>query len=109
MSDFEALLKTMASLRDKEAGCPWDIEQTHESLAHHAIEEAYELQAAILSGNSSNIKEELGDLLLQVIFHSQIANERDDILRPDEFDGITKAVRPSILSSLPLVLAITMI
>ena len=70
MSDFEALLKTMASLRDKEAGCPWDNEQTHESLAHHAIEEAYELQAAILSGNSDNIKEELGDLLLQVIFHS---------------------------------------
>ena len=65
----------MASLRDKEAGCPWDIEQTHESLAYHAIEEAYELQAAILSGNSDNIKEELGDLLLQVIFHSQIAKE----------------------------------
>jgi len=75
MSDFEALLKTMALLRDKEVGCPWDNEQTHESLAHHAIEEAYELQAAILSGNSDNIKEELGDLLLQVIFHSQIAKE----------------------------------
>lgn len=88
MSDFEALLKTMASLRDKEAGCPWDIEQTHESLAHHAIEEAYELQAAILSGNSDNIKEELGDLLLQVIFHSQIAKEEKSFTIEDVIQAI---------------------
>jgi len=88
MSDFEALLKTMASLRDKEAGCPWDIEQTHKSLAHHAIEEAYELQAAILSGNSNNIKEELGDLLLQVIFHSQIAKEGKSFTIEDVIQSI---------------------
>ena len=99
MSDFEALLKTMASLRDKEAGCPWDIEQTHESLAHHAIEEAYELQAAILSGNSNNIKEELGDLLLQVIFHAQIAKEDESFMIED----VIKALNAKLIRRHPYV------
>ena len=94
MSDFEALLKTMAMLRDKEAGCPWDIEQTHSSIAHHAVEEAYELQAAIASSNTNNIKEELGDLLLQVIFHSQIAKEDNSFTIEDVIDAInTKLIR----------------
>lgn len=94
MSGFEALLKTMAMLRDKEAGCPWDIEQTHSSIAHHAVEEAYELQAAIASRNITNIKEELGDLLLQVIFHSQIAKEDNSFTIEDVIDAInTKLIR----------------
>ncbi|MEK9650256.1 MAG: nucleoside triphosphate pyrophosphohydrolase [Gammaproteobacteria bacterium] len=88
MSEFEALLETMATLRNKEVGCPWDIEQTHKSLAHHAIEEAYELQAAIFSENSTNLKEELGDLLLQVIFHSQIAKEESSFTIRDVIENI---------------------
>ena len=66
----------MQKLRDKHEGCPWDIEQTFESLSKYAIEEAYELADAIANKDNANIKEELGDLLLQIIFHSQIASEK---------------------------------
>ena len=65
----------MQKLRDKENGCPWDIEQTFESLSKYLIEEAYEATDAIAKKDYPNLKEELGDVLLQVIFHSQIASE----------------------------------
>ena len=67
----------MEKLRDKDKGCPWDVKQDHNSIAHCSIEEAYELVAAITKNDQENIKEELGDLLLQVIFHSQIAKENN--------------------------------
>ena len=73
MSPFEELLKIMEELRAK---CPWDREQTHESLKKYLIEEAYELLEAIELKDNKKLKEELGDLLLQVVFHSQIAKER---------------------------------
>ena len=73
MNPFEELLKIMQALRK---GCPWDREQTHESLKKYMIEEAYELLDAIDSEDDSRLKEELGDVLLQVVFHSQIAKER---------------------------------
>ena len=71
----EALLKIMARLRDKQTGCPWDIEQNFASIAPYTIEEAYEVADAIARGNLSDLREELGDLLLQVVFHSQMASE----------------------------------
>ena len=75
MTSIQSLLDTMQKLRDKENGCPWDIEQTFESLSKYLIEEAYEATDAIAKKDYPNLKEELGDVLLQVIFHSQIASE----------------------------------
>ena len=69
------LLKVMAKLRSPN-GCPWDCEQTHLSLRRHAIEEVYELIDAIESRDDYEMAEELGDLLLQVVFHAQMAKER---------------------------------
>jgi len=69
------LLRVMAKLRSP-TGCPWDREQTHRSLRRHAIEEVYELIDAIEAGDDHEMVEELGDLLLQVVFHCQIARER---------------------------------
>lgn len=69
------LLKVMARLRSP-AGCPWDREQNHLSLRYHAVEEVYELIDAIESGDDHEMAEELGDLLLQVVFHCQLAAER---------------------------------
>ncbi len=69
------LLKVMAKLRSPK-GCPWDREQTHLTLRRHAIEEVYELIDAIEAGDDHEMAEELGDLLLQVIFHCQLAHER---------------------------------
>ncbi|MCX8076514.1 MAG: nucleoside triphosphate pyrophosphohydrolase, partial [Aquificaceae bacterium] len=73
MNSFEKLLRIMEELKLK---CPWDRSQTHQSLKKYVIEEAYELLEAIDSGDDEELKEELGDLLLQVVFHSQIAKER---------------------------------
>lgn len=69
------LLKVMARLRSP-AGCPWDREQNHKSLRWHAVEEVYELIDAIEAGDDHEMVEELGDLLLQVVFHCQLAKER---------------------------------
>src|SRR5216110_2195213 len=69
------LLKVMAKLRSPQ-GCPWDREQDHKTLRFHAVEEVYELIDAIETGDDHELLEELGDLLLQVIFHCQLAQER---------------------------------
>jgi MazG family protein len=74
-SAIDDLLKVMAKLRSPR-GCPWDREQTHLSLRRHAIEEVYELIDAIEARDDSEMAEELGDLLMQVVFHAQIAKER---------------------------------
>jgi MazG family protein len=72
---LDQLLRIMARLRAPD-GCPWDREQTHATLRATAIEEAYEVAAAISAGDDANLREELGDLLLQVVFHAQMARER---------------------------------
>ena len=72
---FADLVKLMSQLRS-EGGCPWDREQTHKSLLPYLIEEAYEVLDTIEAGNDERLKEELGDLLLQIVFHAQIAQER---------------------------------
>ena len=69
------LLKVMSKLRSPK-GCPWDREQDHRSLRWHAVEEVYELLDAIEAGDDHELEEELGDLLLQVVFHCQLAQER---------------------------------
>jgi XTP/dITP diphosphohydrolase len=74
-SALRDLLEIMARLRAPD-GCPWDHEQTHRSLCRHAVEEVYELVDAIESGDEESMADELGDLLLQVVFHCQMASER---------------------------------
>lgn len=73
--NIDRLVEVMARLRDPKGGCPWDIEQTFASIAPNTIEETYELVEAIEGGNAQAIKEELGDVLLQVVFHAQMASE----------------------------------
>lgn len=72
---IERLITVMRRLRDPDGGCPWDIEQTFQSIAPHTIEEAYEVADAITRGDMAELKDELGDLLLQVVFHAQMAQE----------------------------------
>ena len=79
------LLKVMAKLRSP-TGCPWDREQSHQTLRRHAIEEVYELIDAIEARDDIEMAEELGDLLLQVVFHCQLANERGAF----DFEKITR-------------------
>src|SRR5260370_12463390 len=74
-SAINELLRVMARLRSP-TGCPWDREQDHRSLRWHAVEEVYELIDAIEAGDDHEMLEELGDLLLQVVFHCQLARER---------------------------------
>ncbi len=75
MVDINKLLKIMARLRDPDEGCPWDLEQNFHSIAPYTIEEAYEVADAIDRKDLDDLKDELGDLLLQVVFHAQIAKE----------------------------------
>lgn len=74
LREFEGLLKVVEFLRGPD-GCPWDKEQTHQSLTRYAIEEAHELAEALDSGNQAEMREELGDVLLQVVLHSEIARQ----------------------------------
>jgi len=73
----DRILQIMSQLRDPQNGCQWDLEQNFESLSKHVIEEAYEVAEAVADGNTDEIMEELGDLLLQVVFFSQIASEKN--------------------------------
>ena len=68
----------MAQLRDPESGCPWDLEQDFSTIAPYTIEEAYEVADAIQHGNMDELRDELGDLLFQVVFHAQMASEQGD-------------------------------
>ena len=75
MYSLEDLLHLMSRLRDPQYGCPWDIKQTYATIVPHTLEEAYEVADAIENGDLDALKDELGDLLLQVVFHSQMASE----------------------------------
>jgi XTP/dITP diphosphohydrolase len=75
-SPVDQLVQVMDQLRSP-GGCPWDAEQTHESLARYLLEETYEALEAMDQGDLGSLREELGDLLLQVVFHARIAQERD--------------------------------
>lgn len=75
-TDISALLQIMAALRTPGSGCPWDLEQTFETIAPYTIEEAYEVADAITRRDLGDLREELGDLLLQVVFHARMAEEQ---------------------------------
>jgi len=91
---FDKLVNVMARLRDPETGCPWDIEQNFASIAPYTIEEAYEVLDAIEAGNMADLRDELGDLLLQVVFHSQMAEEAGHFTIHDVADAInSKMIR----------------
>lgn len=82
------LLRIMRSLRDPEAGCPWDRQQTHQSIARYVVEEAYELQDTIERNDVAELRDELGDLLFQVVFHAQMAAECGDF----DFHDVVRAI-----------------
>ncbi len=84
------LLAVMSALRTQGTGCPWDLAQTSETIAPFTIEEAYEVADAIALGDMVGLKDELGDLLLQVVYHSQIAKEAGHFTFADVADAITR-------------------
>ncbi len=93
-SEIRRLIEIMAALRTPGRGCPWDLQQTHRSLAPYALEEAYEVVDAIERGDMDNLREELGDLLLQVVFHARLAEETGAFGFGDIVEGVTsKMVR----------------
>lgn len=94
---IHSLLTIMAQLRDKETGCPWDIEQNFATIAPYTLEEAYEVADAIAEGDMENLKEELGDLLLQVVFHSQMAKEEGLFT----FEDVTQAISEKLIRRHP--------
>lgn len=101
---FSELLEVMAQLRGQN-GCPWDKEQTHASLKPCLLEETYELLDALDEGDSTKLKEELGDVLLQVVFHSQIATEKNKFSIKDVIVQLTdKLIRrhPYVFGGAPL-------
>ena len=101
LSEMQRLLKIMAQLRDPQSGCPWDVKQTMESLTRYTIEEAYEVADAIANGDMHDIKDELGDLLFQVVFYAQIASES----RAFSFDDVAKSISDKLVRRHPHVFA----
>jgi MazG family protein len=95
-SALDDLLKVMAKLRSPK-GCPWDREQDHLTLRWHAVEEVYELMDAIESGDDHELEEELGDLLLQVVFHCQLARERGAF----DFDKVARRITDKLIRRHP--------
>ena len=87
-ANIERLVAIMARLRDPKTGCEWDTVQTFETIAPYTIEEAYEVADAIQRADMADLKDELGDLLLQVVFHSRIAEEAGHFALPDVIDAI---------------------
>ncbi len=81
--NIEDLLAIMRKLRDPDGGCPWDLEQDFSTIAPYTIEEAYEVASAIEIGDYAGLRDELGDLLLQVVFHAQMADEAQHFAFPD--------------------------
>ena len=88
MAAIDRLLQIMARLRDPQRGCPWDLEQTFATIAPYTIEEAYEVADAIERADSSALRDELGDLLFQVVFHSRMAQEQGSFV----FDDVVAAI-----------------
>ena len=91
------LLAVMRRLRDPDGGCPWDLEQTFATIAPHTIEEAYEVADAIERADMAHLKEELGDLLFQVVFYGQMANEAGEF----DFDGVALALTEKMIARHP--------
>jgi nucleoside triphosphate diphosphatase len=96
-SDIRRLIDIMAALRDPVSGCPWDVQQTFASIAPFTIEEAYEVADAIERGTAEDLREELGDLLLQVVFHARMAEEAGLF----DFGGVVEAITTKLVRRHP--------
>jgi ATP diphosphatase len=99
--DVARLLEIMARLRDPHGGCPWDVEQTFATIAPYTIEEAYEVADAIDRGDMHDLRDELGDLLLQVVFHARMAEEQGAF----DFAGVVAAIVDKMVRRHPHVFA----
>src|SRR6187431_1823089 len=88
--DIAGLIAIMAALRTPDTGCPWDLEQTFATIAPYTIEEAFEVADAIDRGDLDDLRDELGDLLLQVVFHARMAEEQGAFAFPDVVEAITR-------------------
>ena len=99
--NIEDLLAIMRRLRYPDGGCPWDLEQTFATIAPYTIEEAYEVAAAIEAGDFDHLKDELGDLLLQVVFHARMAEERGLFA----FSDVVRAITDKMIRRHPHVFA----
>jgi ATP diphosphatase len=102
-SQLSRLLEIIERLRDPETGCPWDQKQNFESLVPHTIEETYEVADAIFGGDMQDIKDELGDLLFQVVFYAQLGKEQGDF----EFEDIAQAISDKLVRRHPHVFQVT--
>src|ERR1035437_9767723 len=91
----------MAALRTPGSGCPWDLEQTFQTIAPYTLEEAYEVADAIARGNLADLKDELGDLLLQVAFHARMAEEKGAF----DFADVVEAITSKLIRRHPHVFA----
>ena len=97
LSGIDKLLWIMNALRTPETGCPWDLEQTFETIAPYTVEEAYEVADAIEHGDMDDLRNELGDLLFQVVFHSQLSKE----LHEFDFNDVAEAISEKMLRRHP--------
>ncbi|GAB2495576.1 nucleoside triphosphate pyrophosphohydrolase [Arenimonas alkanexedens] len=97
MADIRELIAIMARLRDPDGGCPWDLKQDFASVAPYTIEEAYEVADAIQRGDMTELRDELGDLLLQVVFHSRMAEEAGHFV----FDDVVAAINDKLVRRHP--------
>jgi ATP diphosphatase len=95
--DIARLIEIMAALRTPGTGCPWDLEQRFETIAPYTLEEAYEVADAIARGDLGDLREELGDLLLQVVFHARMAQERGAF----DFGDVVEAITAKLLRRHP--------
>jgi nucleoside triphosphate diphosphatase len=95
--DIERLLNVMAALRIPQTGCPWDLAQTFSTIAPYTLEEAYEVADAIARGDLADLREELGDLLLQVVFHSRMAQEQGAF----DFGDVVQAITEKLIRRHP--------
>ncbi len=95
------LINVMAALRHPETGCPWDREQTFATIAPYTVEEAYEVQSAIADGDPAQLKDELGDLLFQVVYHARLAEERGWF----DFNDVAGAITDKMIRRHPHVFA----
>src|SRR3569833_1293769 len=91
----------MAALRTPGSGCPWDLEQNFDTIAPYTLEEAYEVADAIARGDLDHLKDALGDLLLQVVFHARMAQEQDKF----DFGGVVEAMTIKLILRHPHVFA----
>jgi nucleoside triphosphate diphosphatase len=95
--DIARLIEIMAALRTPGSGCPWDLEQTFETVGPYTIEEAYEVAHAISLGDREELREELGDLLLQVVFHARMAEDEGAF----DFGGVVEAITDKLIRRHP--------